>query len=66
MVNAALGFLSAITQRQQYMHYFQGEGVLKAICDNVIIKNLILRTEDMEMYEHEPFEFLKRDIEGIF
>lgn len=64
LVNSALNFLSAITQRQQYMHYFQGENVLKAICENVIIKNLILRPEDIEMYENEPFEFLKRDIEG--
>uniref|UniRef100_A0A915DYI5 Exportin-2 n=1 Tax=Ditylenchus dipsaci TaxID=166011 RepID=A0A915DYI5_9BILA len=49
LVNAALGFLSAISQ---------------PICENVIIKNLSLRNEDVEMYQSEPFDFLKRDIEG--
>ncbi|KAI1711044.1 cse1 domain-containing protein [Ditylenchus destructor] len=64
LVNAALGFLSAICQRAQYVHHFQGEGVLQAICENVIIQNLMLRQEDVEMFQQEPFEFLKRDIEG--
>uniref|UniRef100_A0A914KZT5 Exportin-2 n=2 Tax=Meloidogyne incognita group TaxID=654580 RepID=A0A914KZT5_MELIC len=64
LVNSALGFLAAICQRPQYVPYFRDEGVLKAICDNVIVKNLTLRPEDFEIFENEPFEFLKRDIEG--
>ena len=61
-----MGFLAAICQRPQYVPYFRDEGVLKAICDNVIVKNLTLRPEDFEIFENEPFEFLKRDIEGVY
>lgn len=64
LVNSALNFLAAICQRPHYAAYFREEGVLKAICENVIVKNLMLRQEDLEIYETEPFEFLKRDIEG--
>lgn len=65
-MNAALGFLSAICQRPRYSVYFGEEAVLKSICENIIIKNLMLRREDIEMYRCEPFEFLKRDIEGKY
>lgn len=64
LVNAALDFLSSICQRPQYAEIFKGEGVLQHICDDVIIKNLTLRAEDVEQFEDEPFEFLKRDVEG--
>lgn len=63
-VNSALGFLAAICQRPHYKIIFEAEGVLKGICDGVIIKNLMLRPEDVEIYDSEPFEFFKRDIEG--
>jgi exportin-2 (importin alpha re-exporter) len=61
-VNAALGFLAAICQRPHYKASF--EAVLEGICQGVIIKNLMLRQEDIEIYKEDPFEFLKRDIEG--
>uniref|UniRef100_A0A183CBE9 Cse1 domain-containing protein n=1 Tax=Globodera pallida TaxID=36090 RepID=A0A183CBE9_GLOPA len=64
MVSAALSFLAAICQRPHYAPQFRSEGVLKAICENVVVKNLLLRSEDLEIYENEPFEFLKRDVEG--
>uniref|UniRef100_A0A914GU25 Exportin-2 n=1 Tax=Globodera rostochiensis TaxID=31243 RepID=A0A914GU25_GLORO len=64
MVSAALSFLAAICQRPHYAPQFRNEGVLKAICENVVVKNLMLRPEDLEIYENEPFEFLKRDVEG--
>jgi exportin-2 (importin alpha re-exporter) len=64
LVHAALGFLSAICQRPHYASYFEGEGVLKTICESVIVQNLLLRGEDTDMYEQEPFDYLKKDIEG--
>lgn len=64
LVHAALGFLSAICQRPHYIGYFEGEGVLKTICESVIVQNLLLREEDTDMYEQEPLDYLKRDIEG--
>ncbi|KAI6188886.1 Exportin-2 [Aphelenchoides besseyi] len=64
LVGVALGFLSAVSERSIYSHIFQADGVLEAICQNVIIKNLTLRREDLEQFQDEPFDYFKRDIEG--
>ncbi|VDM62505.1 unnamed protein product [Angiostrongylus costaricensis] len=64
MVCAALEFLSIICQKTHYESYFVGEGVLQTMAQDVCVKNLHLRQEDLEMFEDEPIEYLKRDIEG--
>ncbi|CAJ0936880.1 unnamed protein product, partial [Mesorhabditis belari] len=64
MVCAALDFLSAISERPQYESMFQSEEVLKTIAIDVAVKNLRLREEDIEMFEDEPLEYMKKDIEG--
>ncbi|VDK60393.1 unnamed protein product [Anisakis simplex] len=64
LVNAALGFLSSICTRPQYSAMFEADGVLKTICEDVIVKNLMLRKCDIEQFEDEPHEYMKRDIEG--
>ncbi|VDO29264.1 unnamed protein product [Haemonchus placei] len=64
MVCAALEFLSIICQKSHYESYFVGEGVLQTIAQDVCVKNLHLRQEDLEMFEDEPIEYMKKDIEG--
>lgn len=65
LVNSALGFLSAVSEKDRYMDMFNQPNVLEAICRDVIIKNLMLRREDLEQFQDEPFDYLKRDIEGL-
>ncbi|PIC55057.1 hypothetical protein B9Z55_000493 [Caenorhabditis nigoni] len=64
MVCAALEFLSMVSQRQYYESHFTGEGVLKTLAENVCVQNLLLRQQDMELFEDEPLDYMKRDIEG--
>ncbi|KHJ78920.1 Cse1 [Oesophagostomum dentatum] len=64
MVCSALEFLSIISQKTHYESYFVGEGVLQTIAQDVCVKNMQLRQEDLEMFEDEPIEFMKKDIEG--
>uniref|UniRef100_F1KQX7 Exportin-2 n=1 Tax=Ascaris suum TaxID=6253 RepID=F1KQX7_ASCSU len=64
LVNAALGFLSSICTRPHYSMMFEADGVLKTICEDVIVKNLMLRKCDIEQFDDEPNEYIKRDIEG--
>ncbi|WKY05120.1 hypothetical protein Q1695_005831 [Nippostrongylus brasiliensis] len=64
MVCAALEFLSIISQKTHYESYFVGEGVLQTIAQDVCVKNLHLRQEDLELFEDEPIEYMKKDIEG--
>ncbi|TMS34702.1 hypothetical protein L596_002239 [Steinernema carpocapsae] len=64
LVNACLGLLSAICQRVQYKALFEGEGVINTLCESVIVKNLVLREDDMENFEDGSIEYLNRDLEG--
>ena len=79
MVCAALDFLAMICQRTYYESYFAAEGVLGLIAskstvlysfsqntfaDSVCVKNMTLRQEDLELFEDEPLDYMKRDLEG--
>lgn len=43
---------------------FKDENTLKSICQQIIIPNLSLRDSDVEMFEDDPVEYIRRDIEG--
>ncbi|GMT25507.1 hypothetical protein PFISCL1PPCAC_16804, partial [Pristionchus fissidentatus] len=64
MVCSALDFLSAICVRSQYQNMFTADGVLKTLAEDVAVKNLMLRAEDLEQFEDEPLEYIKKDLEG--
>ncbi|CAJ0587619.1 unnamed protein product, partial [Mesorhabditis spiculigera] len=64
LVCAALDFLAAICLRTKYEDLFRGEGVLQTIAIDIAVKNLTLREEDIELFEDEPLEYMKKDIEG--
>ncbi|EJW87827.1 hypothetical protein WUBG_01263 [Wuchereria bancrofti] len=64
LVNASLGFLSSVCQRSQYSTIFEHEEMLRTLCEDVIIKNVMLRKCDFELFEDDPFEYMRKDIEG--
>uniref|UniRef100_A0A1I7XCK9 BZIP domain-containing protein n=1 Tax=Heterorhabditis bacteriophora TaxID=37862 RepID=A0A1I7XCK9_HETBA len=64
MVCAALEFLSIICQKTHYEGYFTGQGVLQTLAQDVCVKNLHLRQEDLELFEDEPIDYMRRDLEG--
>uniref|UniRef100_A0A915PJA9 Exportin-2 n=1 Tax=Setaria digitata TaxID=48799 RepID=A0A915PJA9_9BILA len=64
LVNASLGFLSSVCQRSQYSAIFEHEEMLKTLYEDVIIKNVMLRECDFELFEDDPLEYMRRDIEG--
>lgn len=37
---------------------------VETLAEDVAIRNLTLRDEDLEMFEDEPDDYMKRDIEG--
>ncbi|VDN51126.1 unnamed protein product [Dracunculus medinensis] len=61
---SALTFLSAICVKQRYANIFQMDGVLTSITENIILKNLVTRPTDLEQFEDEPLEYIKKDLEG--
>ncbi|KAK0395016.1 hypothetical protein QR680_001065 [Steinernema hermaphroditum] len=64
LVNACLGLLSAICQRVQYKQLFQAAGVLNTLCESIIVKNLVIRDDDIENFEDGSAEYINRDLEG--
>ncbi|KAF2002554.1 Cse1-domain-containing protein [Amniculicola lignicola CBS 123094] len=63
LVSRALQFLTAIAGTQ-FAQPFNDQKVLVQVMESVIIPNLQLRESDMELFEDEPIEFIRRDLEG--
>ncbi|XP_057662320.1 exportin-2 [Diorhabda carinulata] len=64
LVSNALQFLSSVAERGQYRNLFEDDNVLSSICEKVIIPNMEFRVSDEELFEDNPEEYTRRDIEG--
>lgn len=64
LVSNALEFLASVSERPSYKDLFGEEQTMKTICENVIVPNMRFREADEEMFEDNPEEYLRRDLEG--
>ena len=64
LVSKALHFLSSITRIEQHSRAFNGEDTMGQVIEKVVLPNLKLRDSDLELFEDEPIEFIRRDLEG--
>jgi exportin-2 (importin alpha re-exporter) len=64
LVSKALNFLTSTTGNPQQAQPFNDVGVLAQVVEKVILPNISLRDSDIEMFEDEPIEFIRRDLEG--
>ena len=64
LVSRALQFLTAVTSSPRHAENFNNEETLGQIVEKVLLPNVALRESDMEMFEDEPIEFIRRDLEG--
>ncbi|KAH7046686.1 CAS/CSE protein [Macrophomina phaseolina] len=64
LVSKALQFLTSVTANAQHAQLFNNQEVLGQVVEKVILPNLALRESDIEMFEDEPIEFIRRDLEG--
>jgi exportin-2 (importin alpha re-exporter) len=64
LVSKALQFLSSIARLEKQAENFNSEQVLGQVIEGVILPNVTLRESDMELFEDEPIEFIRRDLEG--
>ncbi|CEF68660.1 Exportin-2 [Strongyloides ratti] len=64
LVNASMNFLGAICIRPQYKEMFTAEGVLVLLLRDIVIKNMVMSQDDIETFEDDPAEYLKKDLEG--
>ncbi|KAJ5778914.1 hypothetical protein N7457_006634 [Penicillium paradoxum] len=64
LVSRALHFLTSVAGMPEHAAAFQAEEVLGQIVEKVILPNVSLRESDEELFEDEPIEFIRRDLEG--
>lgn len=64
LISKALQFLTSVTRISKHAQTFNTEATMGHVVERVIIPNLTLRESDVELFEDEPIEFIRRDLEG--
>lgn len=63
-VSKSLAFLTAIAKIPKHVAIFESESALKEITERIILPNMTLREVDEELFEDDPIEYTRRDLEG--
>ncbi|CAF0997607.1 unnamed protein product [Adineta ricciae] len=63
LIGTAMKFLSTLAARSHHCSMFEGGDTLKTVCEQVILPNLFLRESDVEEFEDNPEEYIRKDIE---
>lgn len=63
VVTAGIRFLTAVSKSPDFK-LFEGPSSLDQICKSIVVPNLELREEDEELFEDNPVEYVRRDLEG--
>lgn len=63
LISKSLYFLTIVSKGPKHK-MFGNENTLKLICEQIIIPNISLRKEDVEIFEDDETEYIRRDIEG--
>ncbi|KAN0103021.1 Cse1 domain containing protein [Hyaloscypha variabilis] len=64
LVSKALHFLTAVASLDRHAQNFNNEEILGQVVEKVILPNVSLRESDIEQFEDEPIEYIRRDLEG--
>ena len=64
LVSKALHFLTAVASLDRHAQNFNNEEILGQVVEKVILPNVSLRESDVEQFEDEPIEYIRRDLEG--
>jgi exportin-2 (importin alpha re-exporter) len=64
LVSKALKFMTCVVSSPNFKQLFNNEDSIKQITEKIILPNIKLRESDLEMFEDDPIEFTRRDLEG--
>ncbi|KAL4236748.1 Exportin-2 [Mactra antiquata] len=64
LVSNAIQFLASVAERPSYKSLFEDPATLQNICEKVVVPNIQFRAADEELFEDNPEEYIRRDIEG--
>jgi len=63
LVSAAIRFMTSVTTSIHF-ELFKDPQALQNICEKIVVPNLELRDSDIVLFEDNPVEYIRRDIEG--
>ncbi|KAI8889248.1 Cse1-domain-containing protein [Backusella circina FSU 941] len=64
MVCSALGVLTCISKMEQHAAMFADEATMNNMCRDIALPNIAIRAVDEELFEDNPIEYIRRDLEG--
>lgn len=64
LIIKCLQFLTLISKISNYQNFFNNEASLNEILNKLILPNIYLREVDLELFEDEPINFVRFDLEG--
>ncbi|KAK9479606.1 Cse1-domain-containing protein [Lipomyces japonicus] len=64
LISKALAFLTAVTKSPERAQAFSSKDVLEQIVQKIVLPNMSLRSSDEELFEDDPIEYTRRDLEG--
>jgi exportin-2 (importin alpha re-exporter) len=64
LATTAIRFLTSVVKQEWQKKLFDNEAALKTICEKVVIPQLKLRETDVELFQTDGLEYIRRDIEG--
>ncbi|CAH2351879.1 importin alpha re-exporter [[Candida] railenensis] len=60
----SLSFLTSVTKMATYSGLFNNESSIKEIIEKIILPNIYFREVDEELFEDEPIQYVRSDLEG--
>lgn len=63
VVTSAIKFLTSVATGVHF-ELFKDPSTLKSICEKILIPSMTLRESDEELFEDNPIEYIRADIEG--
>jgi exportin-2 (importin alpha re-exporter) len=64
VASKALQFLKTVCGNKAHAENFNNEGVLGQVVEKAILPSVSLRESDVELFEDEPIEFIRKNLEG--
>ncbi|KAG0045285.1 importin-alpha export receptor [Gryganskiella cystojenkinii] len=64
LVSKAMSFLTSVVKNGRHRDMFNSNDILSQLCEKIVLPNMGLRESDEELFEDEPIEYIRRDLEG--
>ncbi|CAJ0644672.1 10954_t:CDS:2 [Entrophospora sp. SA101] len=68
LVSKAMTFLSTVAKLERYQvifkNLFNNDEAIKQFCEKIVLPNMYFRVVDEELFEFDPIEYIRRDLEG--